>query len=79
MSTNFYGGGYDPVKTRNFLVEEYYSAIENEDWEKVSSLIELNPNLMEQGLEHVYPLLPPEYKFSIPVNCYPKIRVLVTK
>ncbi|MBD5149981.1 MAG: hypothetical protein HDT18_06335 [Oscillibacter sp.] len=44
-------------------------AAKNGDWEKVSSLIILNPDIMEGGLKRVYPLLPDEYKFSIPTEC----------
>ena len=44
-------------------------AVKNGDWEKVSSLIILNPDIMEDGLQRVYPLLPDEYKFSIPTEC----------
>lgn len=44
-------------------------AVKNRDWEKVSSLIILNPDIMEDGLQRVYPLLPDEYKFSIPTEC----------
>ena len=46
------------------------NAIQNENWEKVASLIELYPDFMADGLARVYPLLPVEYKFSIPINCY---------
>lgn len=44
-------------------------AVKNGDWEKVSSLIILNPDIMEDGLRRVYPLLPDEYKFSISTEC----------
>ena len=53
----------------NLVAEEYFEAVEYEDWEKVASLIILNPDIMEDGLQRVYPLLPDEYKFSIPTEC----------
>ena len=54
----------------NLLSEMFFEAIEHEDWEKVSGLIELNPNIMAEGLELVYHRLPDKYKHSIPVQCY---------
>lgn len=44
-------------------------AIKNSDWEKVESLITLNPEIMEDGLKRAYPFLPDEYKYSIPTDC----------
>ena len=38
----------------NLLADEYFEAVECEDWERVSSLIVLNPNIMAEGLELVY-------------------------
>ena len=46
------------------------NAVQKRDWEKIASLIELNPTFMEEGLTRVYPILPVDYKFSIPLNCY---------
>ena len=43
---------------------------EYEDWEKVASLIKLNPDIMAEGLELVYRRLPDQYKYSIPTSCY---------
>jgi len=52
------------------LADEYFEAVEYEDWESVSSLIVLNPNIMAEGLELVYHRLPNEYRYSIPTQCY---------
>ena len=41
----------------------------NKDWEKISSLIILNPQIMAMGLEAAYQILPDAYKFSIPTQC----------
>ena len=46
----------------NLLADEYFEAIEYEDWEKVASLIELNPDIMAEGLELIYRRLPDQYK-----------------
>ena len=54
----------------NLLANKFIEAIEYEDWEKVSGLIELNPDIMAEGLELVYHHLPDQYKYSIPVQCY---------
>ena len=54
----------------NLLADEYFEAVECEDWERVSSLIVLNPNIMAEGLELVYHRLPDEYRYSIPTQCY---------
>lgn len=54
----------------NLLADEYFEAVEYEDWERVSSLIVLNPNIMAEGLELVYRRLPDEYRYSIPTQCY---------
>ena len=54
----------------NLLADEYFEAVEYEDWEKVAGLIELNPDIMAEGLELVYRRLPDQYKYSIPTNCY---------
>lgn len=43
-------------------------AVKNNDWEKVSFLIILNPDIMEDGLKRVYPLLPDECKRKIDSN-----------
>ena len=37
--------------------KEFADAVKNNDWEKVSFLIILNPDIMEDGLKRVYPLL----------------------
>lgn len=57
-------------KRLNMLSEMFFEAIEHEDWEKVSDLIELNPHIMAEGLKLVYRSLPDKYKYSIPVHCY---------
>lgn len=54
----------------NLLVDKYFEAIECENWEKVSDLIELNPDIMAEGLKLVYRRLPDKYKYSIPIQCY---------
>ena len=54
----------------NLLAEEYFEAVEYEDWEKVASLIKLNLDIMAEGLELVYRRLPDQYKYSIPTSCY---------
>lgn len=54
----------------NLVAEEYFEAVEYEDWEKVASLIKLNPDIMAEGLELVYRRLPDQYKYSIPTSCY---------
>ena len=54
----------------NLLADEYFEAVEYEDWEKVASLIKLNPDIMAEGLELVYRRLPNQYKYSIPTSCY---------
>ncbi len=54
----------------NLLANEYFDAVEYEGWERVSSLIVLNPNIMAEGLELVYRRLPDEYRYSIPTQCY---------
>ena len=54
----------------NLVTEEYFEAVEYEDWEKVVSLIKLNPDIMAEGLELVYRRLPDQYKYSIPTSCY---------
>ena len=54
----------------NLLADKYFEAVDYEDWEAVASLIELNPDIMAEGLELVYRRLPDEYKYSIPTNCY---------
>ena len=54
----------------NLLSKMFFEAIKHEDWQKVSDLIELNPNIMAEGLELVYRRLPDKYKYSIPVHCY---------
>lgn len=67
---------YDSYEWEEELADRYIrnifrldDAVKNNDWEKVSSLIILNPDIMEDGLKRVYPLLPDEYKFSIPTEC----------
>ena len=52
------------------LASKYFEAVEHEDWEQVSALIKLNPNIMAESLKLVYHRLPDEYKYSIPVQCY---------
>ena len=32
----------------NLVTEEYFEAVEYEDWEKVASLIKLNPDIMAE-------------------------------
>lgn len=54
----------------NLVAEEYFEAVEYEDWEKIASLIKLNPDIMAEGLELVYRRLPDQYKYSIPTSCY---------
>ena len=54
----------------NLLADKYFEAVEYEDWERVSSLIELNPDIMAEGLQLVYDRLPDKYKYSIPTQCY---------
>ena len=54
----------------NLLAEKYFGAIEHEDWEEVSGLLELNPDIMAEGFALVYRRLPNKYKHSIPVQCY---------
>ena len=58
---------YDSYEWEEELVDRYIwnifrldDAVKNNDWEKVSSLIILNPDIMEDGLKRVYPLLPDE-------------------
>lgn len=51
------------------LMPQLDEAAKNDDWEKVDSLIVLNPEIMEDGLKRVYLLLPDEYKYSIPIDC----------
>ena len=51
------------------LMPQLDEAAKNGDWEKVDSLIALNPEIMEDGLKRVYPLLPDTYKYSIPTDC----------
>ena len=51
------------------LIPRLDEAVKSGDWEKVHSLITLNPEIMEDGLKRIYPLLPDESKFSIPTNC----------
>lgn len=67
---------YDSYDWEEELADRYIrnifrldNAAKNGDWEKVSSLIILNPEIMEDGLKRVYPLLPDDYKFSIPTEC----------
>lgn len=45
-------------------------AIKDCDWEKVESLITLNPDIMEDGLKRAYPFLPDQYKYRIPTACH---------
>lgn len=45
-------------------------AVNEQDWEKVSSIIMFNPEIMATGLDYAYPSLPDTYKFSIPVECH---------
>lgn len=58
---------YDSYEWEEELVDRYIrnifrldDAVKNNDWEKVSSLIILNPDIMEDSLKRVYPLLPDE-------------------
>lgn len=67
---------YDTYEWEEELADRYIrnifrldDAAKNGDWEKVDTLITLNPEIMEDGLKRVYPLLPDEYKFSIPTDC----------
>ena len=53
-----------------YLFSKLMDAVEVEDWDEAASLIKLNEVLMAPGLERVYHLLPDEYKFRIPVECY---------
>ena len=61
---------FDKVEKMNYLARKLQKAVQNEDWEGVASLIELNPDIMEESLKLVYPILPPLYRFYIPTNCY---------
>ena len=70
MSMPVYGAGYDPVKKWKYLQNTFFEAVARKDWEEVSDLLLLNPDLMAQELSYVYPDLPPEYKFSIPVQSH---------
>ena len=54
----------------NYLANKFFEAVEVKDWEKVSSLLEMNPAIMAEGLALVYRRLPDGYKYSIPTNCY---------
>ena len=58
------------IPRRQLLSALLESAMQKKDWEKIASLIEMNLDFMEEGLMRVYPILPVEYKFSIPLNCY---------
>lgn len=67
---------YDTYEREEELADRYIrnifrldDAARNGDWETVDVLITLNPEIMEDGLKRVYPLLPDEYKFSIPTDC----------
>ena len=52
------------------LTDKLFESVRYKDWEKVSGLIEMNPDIMATGLEMVYLRLPDRYKYSIPVQCY---------
>ncbi len=54
----------------NYLVSEFDEAILDENWDDMESLLTLNPDIMEEGLRIVYPILPDEYRYSIPTHCY---------
>ena len=58
------------IPRRELLSVLLEKAVREKNWEKIASLIELNPYFMEEGLTRVYPILPVEYKFSVPLNCY---------
>lgn len=66
----FYATSLDDDERFELLCDDLIDAMDDEDWEKVSSLISLNPDFMEYGLETVYDALPDEYKYSIPTDCY---------
>lgn len=66
----FYATSLDDDERFELLCEDLIDAMEDEDWEKASSLISLNPDFMEYGLETAYETLPDEYKYSIPTDCY---------
>lgn len=75
-NTKFEAIPYDAYEWEEELADRYIrnifrldDAAKNGDWEKVDALITLNPEIMEDGLKRVYPLLPDEYKFSIPTDC----------
>lgn len=53
-----------------YILVQFLSALKSEDWKMVESLIVLNPEIMAYGLETAYALLPDEYKFTIPLQCY---------
>lgn len=53
-----------------YLMPKLVAAVGHEDWKTVESIIVLNPEMMEMGLEYAYPYLPDEYRFSIPTDCY---------
>ena len=57
------------LKIRQTVLPQLRVAIGTADWEKASSLITLNPEIMEEGLALAYPLLPDRYKFRIPTDC----------
>lgn len=66
----FYATTLDDKERFELLCEDLMDATEDEDWEKVSSLISVNPDFMEYGMETAYGALPDEYKYSIPMDCY---------
>ena len=74
-NTEFEGIPYDTDEQEEELADRYIwkifrldDAVKNNDWEKVSFLIILNPDIMEDGLKRVYPLLPDECKRKIDSN-----------
>jgi len=54
----------------DYILNKFWTAMNNKDWETVEGLIILNPELMSYGLKHAYAHLPDEYKFSLPTECY---------
>ena len=50
------------IPRRELLSVLLEKAVREKNWEKIASLIELNPYFMEEGLTRVYPILPVEYK-----------------
>ena len=69
-STVALGATWDDHEKFVYLFSKLMEAVKAEDWDEVTSLIKLNEVLMAPGLERVYRLLPDEYKFRIPVECY---------